>query len=120
MGPVPVGWPTSSGARSQQGIVSPLRPGALVFAVQRSCTAGQVTSVKARLHYDHGLFLKYKLWASRCFVIIFSKSRVFFLFLFLDVSFFLTKVLRLRFQSSYIGGKERARNLLSDARENDF
>ena len=34
--------------------------------------------------------------------------------------FFFTKVLRLRFQSSNIGGKERAQNLLSDALENDF
>ena len=28
-------------------------------------------------------------------------------------------MLRLRFQTSYVGGKERARNLLSDAPEND-
>ena len=40
---------------------------------------------------------------------------------FLDVLvFFFDKVLRLRFQSSNIGGKERARNLLADALENDF
>ena len=28
-------------------------------------------------------------------------------------------MLRLRFQTSYVGGKERARNLLQDAPEND-
>ena len=32
---------------------------------------------------------------------------------------FFPKVFRLRFQTSYVGGKERARNLLSDAPEND-
>ena len=69
-----------------------------------------MTSVKARLHDDLGLFLKYKLWAPRYFLILFFHLK--------KVAFF-QKVFKLRFQTSYVGGKERARNLLQDAPEND-
>ena len=53
----------------------------------------------------------------RPFEVLGSHSTICF---FLDFSYCFTKVLRLRFQSSNIGGKERARNALSDALENDF
>ena len=54
----------------------------------------------------------------RPFEVLGSHSTICF---FLDFSVFcFTKVLRLRFQGSNIGGKERARNALSDTLENEF
>ena len=54
----------------------------------------------------------------RPFEVLGSHSTI--VFFLICLVFFFKKVLRLRFQSSNIGGKERARNLLSDTLENDF